>query len=128
MHDNCLALHRKHLASETDEGLVALLRFLERWEPDQFGAWPDGMKGQNVVFELDGERRFIHERPAARALWLNVLAEEPAIDAVCLVEGNRARAVLTHPPIKGVKDAQPSGAPLVSFNLDAFTSYGHSQG
>jgi len=86
------------------------------------------MKGKNVVFELDGDRRFIHDRQAARALWLKVLAEEPAIDAICLVQGKRSRGPLTHPPIKGVKDAQPSGAALVSFNLDAFTSYGHEQG
>ena len=33
-----------------------------------------------------------------------------------------------HPPIKGVKGAQSSGASIVSFNLDAFTSYGKTQG
>nr|CAD6438106.1 type I-C CRISPR-associated protein Cas8c/Csd1 [Rhizobium sp. Q54] len=33
-----------------------------------------------------------------------------------------------HPSIKGVWGAQSSGAALVSFNLDAFTSYGHEQG
>ncbi|WP_366937688.1 type I-C CRISPR-associated protein Cas8c/Csd1 [Methyloversatilis sp.] len=33
-----------------------------------------------------------------------------------------------HPAIKGVNGAQSSGASLVSFNLDAFTSYGKSQG
>jgi CRISPR-associated protein Csd1 len=126
-HEACIELHRKHLASETDEGLVAMLRFLERWKPEQFGGWTDEMKGENVVFELDGDRRFIHERPAARSIWLKVLAEEPAADATCLVEGTRSRVPLTHPPIKGVKDAQPSGAALVSFNLDAFTSYGHTQ-
>ena len=33
-----------------------------------------------------------------------------------------------HPAIKGVWGAQSSGASIVSFNLDAFTSYGHEQG
>ena len=33
-----------------------------------------------------------------------------------------------HPSIKGVEGAQSSGASLVSFNLDAFTSYGKEQG
>ena len=33
-----------------------------------------------------------------------------------------------HPAIKGVWGAQTSGASIVSFNLDAFTSYGHEQG
>jgi CRISPR-associated protein Csd1 len=33
-----------------------------------------------------------------------------------------------HPAIKGVWGAQSSGASIVSFNLDAFTSYNHEQG
>ena len=33
-----------------------------------------------------------------------------------------------HPSIKGVRGAQSSGASIVSFNLDAFTSYGKDQG
>ena len=33
-----------------------------------------------------------------------------------------------HPSIKGVRDAQSSGAAIVSFNLDAFTSFGKEQG
>ena len=33
-----------------------------------------------------------------------------------------------HPAIKGVWDAQSSGASIVSINLDAFTSYNHEQG
>jgi len=33
-----------------------------------------------------------------------------------------------HPDIKGVRDAQTKGASLVSFNLDAFTSYGREKG
>ena len=32
-----------------------------------------------------------------------------------------------HPAIKGVRDAQSSGAALVSFNAPAFCSYGHEQ-
>lgn len=38
------------------------------------------------------------------------------------------RPARLHPSIKGVWGAQSSGAALVSFNLDAFTSYGHEQG
>ena len=33
-----------------------------------------------------------------------------------------------HPKIKGVRGAQSSGASLVSFNLDAFESFGRRQG
>jgi CRISPR-associated protein Csd1 len=128
MHKDFVGLHQKHLASETDEGLIAMLRFLENWTPERFDAWPEDMKGENVVFELDGDRRYVHQRPAARELWLKVLEEQPTIEAVCLVGGERSRAPLTHPPIKGVDGAQSSGASIVSYNLDAFTSYGHVQG
>ena len=38
------------------------------------------------------------------------------------------RSLSCIPSIKGVWGAQSSGASIVSFNLDAFTSYGHEQG
>jgi len=48
--------------------------------------------------------------------------------AVCLITGEKAPVAQLHPSIKGVWDAQSSGARIVSFNLDAFASYGHEQG
>src|SRR6516162_5368630 len=103
------------------------------WTPGQFTTlgWPEDMKGQNVVFALESERRkdiHIHDRPAARALWASLAAAGAGAEAICLVSGNRAPIARLHPSIKGVWGAQPAGASLVSFNLDAFTSYGHEQG
>ena len=54
--------------------------------------------------------------------------EGAADPQICLVTGNAAPVARLHPSIKGVWGAQSSGASLVSFNLDAFTSYGHEQG
>jgi len=45
----------------------------------------------------------------------------------CLVTGKTTGIARLHPSIKGVTGAQSSGASLVSFNLDAFTSYGKTQ-
>jgi len=46
----------------------------------------------------------------------------------CLVTGEPNIAVeATHPVIKGVRNAQPSGASIVSFNKDAFNSYSKTQ-
>ncbi|MEG0036185.1 MAG: type I-C CRISPR-associated protein Cas8c/Csd1, partial [Oscillospiraceae bacterium] len=45
----------------------------------------------------------------------------------CLVTGKRVAPALTHPPIKGVRDAQSSGAALISFNAPAYCSYGREQ-
>jgi CRISPR-associated protein Csd1 len=44
------------------------------------------------------------------------------------VTGESRPLARLHPAIKGVWGAQSSGASLVSFNQDAFTSYGHEQG
>ena len=44
------------------------------------------------------------------------------------MSGARAPLARLHPSIKGVRGAQSSGASIVSFNLDAFTSYGKDQG
>jgi CRISPR-associated protein Csd1 len=43
---------------------------------------------------------------------------------MCLISGEITPLARLHSPIKGVLGAQPSGANLVSFNLDAFCSYG----
>ena len=70
-HEAFLNNHRDWLASSNDEGLQALLRFLENWRDDQFAqlGWPEEMKDQNIVFALESERLdniMIHDRPAAR--------------------------------------------------------------
>jgi CRISPR-associated protein Csd1 len=89
------------------------------------------MKDQSIVFALESERLkdiCIHDRPAARALLTQLCAEGEKKEAACLVTGARGAIARLHPAIKGVWGAQTSGASIVSFNLDAFTSYGHEQG
>jgi CRISPR-associated protein Csd1 len=123
----------KELANTNDPGLLALLRFVKTWTPGQFMTlgWPEDMKDQNVVFALESKRRKnirIHDRPTARALWASLAAASAGGEAICLVSGDRAPIARLHPAIKGVWGAQSAGASLVSFKLDAFTSYGHDQG
>jgi len=125
--------HEETLGATDDVGLKALLLFLRAWTPETFETrgWPQDMKDQNVIFALDSERRRhvnIHDRPAARQLWAQLSSRETKHQAICLVSGIEAPIARLHPPIKGVWGAQSSGASIVSFNLDAFTSYGHEQG
>jgi CRISPR-associated protein Csd1 len=125
--------HRQWLAASNDEGLQATFRFLQNWTSEQFAerGWPEAMKDQNIVFALESERLQnirIHDRPAARDLWARLSAAGETNEAACLVTGNRAPVARLHAAIKGVWGAQSSGASIVSFNLDAFTSYGHEQG
>lgn len=132
-HEAFTQLHEQLLAGTEDAGLLALLRFLRQWRAADFDrlGWPEEMKDQNVIFALERERRsniYIHNRPAAQAILAQLLADKEGGEAVCLVSGEQAPVARLHPPVKGVWGAQSSGASLVSFNLDAFTSYGHEQG
>ncbi|HVZ30167.1 MAG TPA: type I-C CRISPR-associated protein Cas8c/Csd1 [Asticcacaulis sp.] len=128
--------HLGPLRSSDDEGLIALARFLESWSPESFSSlsWPDEVKtvilDQNIVFALESERRdgYLHDRPAAKRLWAGVASDSEGGKAICLVSGEEAPIARLHPSIKGVWGGQVAGGSIVSFNLDAFTSYGHEQG
>ena len=113
-----------------DLGLIAFAHFLETWRPEHFGAAPFSrdMLDTNIVFALDGDRQYLHEREAARRLLATARAGGDVPVRTCLVTGMEAPVARLHPQIKGVDGAQTSGAALVSFNLDAFTSYNNAQG
>ncbi|MDA5194524.1 type I-C CRISPR-associated protein Cas8c/Csd1 [Govanella unica] len=130
-HEAFRTLHFARLAGQNDEGLVALHLFLEKWRPERFDEAPFGpdMLDANIMFRLDGELNYLHERPAARALVDRGPNEETkGEDVFCLITGERGAVARLHPTIKNVEGAQSSGAALVSFNLDAFTSLGKGQG
>jgi CRISPR-associated protein Csd1 len=125
--------HEKELAATDDPGLKALLLFLRQWTPDQFTAplWSDEFKDQNVVFALESDRLqklWLHGRDAAKFLWARVSGGDAENAQICLVTGEPGPVARLHPAIKGVWGGQSSGGSIVSFNLDAFTSYGHEQG
>jgi CRISPR-associated protein Csd1 len=123
--------HETLLHGTEDAGCAALLTFLRQWSPDRYDTlhYAAEMLDQNVAFRLEGDRGFIHDRPAARAaLMAEAGARDAAPEAVCLVTGTVAPIARLHPSIKGVPGAQSSGAALVSFNLDSFTSHGKEQG
>ncbi|CAM5576825.1 hypothetical protein ATER59S_05002 [Aquamicrobium terrae] len=125
--------HEKELAGTDDPGLNALLLFLRQWTPEQFAAplWDGEFQDQNVAFVLEADRRrnlWLHDRPAVKALWSRLSGGGGELSQVCLVTGDAAPVARLHPAIKGVWGGQSSGGSIVSFNLDAFTSYGHEQG
>lgn len=125
--------HRKVLGGADDPGLTALLRFLDGWALSQFiqPFWPEDIKDHNVVFALESDRRqgvYLHDRPAAKALWEKLSAYNESANAVCLITGEEAPVARLHPSIKGVWGAQTAGASIVAFNQESFTSYEHEQG
>jgi CRISPR-associated protein Csd1 len=120
---------RALLEGAEDQGLGALLGFCDRWRPEMFTelGWPVAALDANVVFRWidDPDGTFLHDRPAALALFAG---EGRGDGPLCLVTGERARPARLHPVIKGVDGAQSSGASLVSFNSDAYESFGARQG
>lgn len=121
-------------AGVEDAGFAAVLAFLDAWSPDSCASlegWEE-LSGQNVAFRLEGERRFVHERPKVREAWLkHYFAGTSQILGQCLVTGQEDVPIARlHTDIKGVRGAQTKGATLVGFNLRAFESYGkdHLQG
>ncbi len=121
-------LHHKLLDDSKDENLRVVLRFLDVWEPErcpQLEHW-DEMAGSNVVFRLDGERHYLHDYPEAIDRWQKYSWDNlPEKRGMCLLSGEENTIISPlHWPLKGVRDAQTTGAFIVSFNADAFGSYG----
>lgn len=123
--------HLEILENVQDEGLLALKSFLLSWKPEHFANAPCivEMVDANLVFKLDGDHQFIHQREAAQTLWAKQLSpDEDALTSMCLVTGEIAPVARLHPAIKGVYGGQSSGGSIVSFNADAYLSYGKDQG
>lgn len=109
----------------------AVAAFLEAWEPEQAEALElkEEFLDQNLIFWLEGDDRPVHEYPDVLELWqtLQDEKEDGSYEAPCLVTGEVGPIARLHPPIKGVSGGQPAGCAIVSFNLDAFASYGKEQ-
>ena len=131
-----VALQMEALAGTDDPGLTALLSFLRAWSSEQFGPphFSTDMLDTNVVFRLDGEQTYLHERPAARIIRARIRSTDPqdgagdTLVAMCLVRGEQLPIARLHPGIKGVDQAQSSGARIVAFHQVAFQSYDKDQG
>lgn len=120
------------IGDSDDPGLRAFLNFLDKWSPEHYPSLPfsQEMLDKNVVFRVDGlGASWLHERPEAKALARGCFTSPDAPMGLCLVTGKVEPIAVTHEPkIQGVRNAQSSGALLVSFNKTAFTSYGKEQG
>jgi len=115
---------------QEDPGVAAVRAFLEHINVDTLAAFPawEEIKATNPLlsFRLHGDVELVCQRPAV----INFIGEEPDEEATvtCLISGKKAAPERLHAAIKGVWGAQSSGANIVSFNLDAFNSYGKRQG
>jgi len=108
----------------------AVCRFLEQWSPDRIAEFPilTELGTGFGIFQIQGEKKPIHEIASIKNWWRSTLASEEAGDAgQCLLSGEIEPIARLHPKIKGVPGAQAAGASLVSFNANAYESYGKTQ-
>ena len=129
----CKALHVGLLTGVNTPVANAVRGFFESWDlstaqahPALQEAWDELISGVNLVFRCGGQ--FAQEDPAIMAAWeQHYLSVGDGPEMVCLVTGQKGPVEKVHPAIKGVQGAQSSGAALVSFNAEAFSSYGKEQ-
>ena len=128
------ARHHAVLDGVDSPAARAILRFFDSWQPENAAQCPafegqleEVTSGVNLLFQVDG--RYAQEDPAIREAWQRRQSDrdKDAVEMQCLVTGREDEIAKVHPAIKGVRDAQSSGAALVSFNAPAFCSYGHEQ-
>ena len=127
-------LHHALLDGVDSPNAKAILRFFDSWRPEEAAQHPmlsgeldEITAGGNLVFRIEGT--YPQEDSRIREAWDKARnsSSKDAVKMQCLITGQEDEIVAVHPSIKGVRDAQSSGAALVSFNAPAFCSYGHEQ-
>lgn len=127
------ALHHELLDGVDSPFARAVLAFFDTWNPAEAEQHPalaneydKIIAAANLVFYANGQ--YPADDPALCAAWqAHYDSDSDAPKQQCLVTGQLDEIAAVHPSIKGVRDAQSSGAALVSFNAPAFCSYGHEQ-
>lgn len=128
--------HEDIVGISDDEGIMAVKKFLDSWNPSKF----DGIKkheeiaGQNVVFKLEAENEYVHERHSVIELIRKELTklDKEAVNGQCLISGRDAGIARLHGAIKGMMKPKSiklmkAEFTLVGFNLDSFRSYDKEQ-
>jgi len=128
-------LHFQVLGAAKGKAAKAVLAFLEKWDISKVRKnkilleyIEDVLKGSNLVFRLDGENGYLHDDQEIKKLWeMHNTKNEDGFRGQCLATGEITTISNVHPRIKNVRDAQSSGAAIVSFNASAYESFGKTQ-
>lgn len=120
------------IPAKNDTGVQAVLNFLRQASAgtlSQYVEWTEIVEmAPNLTFRLQGDVDLVCQRPAALEGIRSTGQDTIDVNGLCLVTGESVEIERLHTAIKGVWGAQTSGANIVSFNLDAFNSYGKTQG
>lgn len=126
-------LHHELLAKADCDAARAILAFLDDYDPGkgrEHSAIASNLEtillGGNLVFMFRGA--FAHDDPIIKQTWEAYKSGKDAVMAQCLVTGEVSPIARLHPSLKGIRDANPTGASLVGFNARAYESYNREQG
>lgn len=130
-----LQLSEEVQAHTSDPGLTALQAFLsdlDKGRAEVFSLRPQAewTGSERLAFQLEGDNELLHERTVIleRLRAMAQVSRDTGVRAECLVTGRFGPVARLHPGVKRIPGGQTSGASLVSFNKDAFSSYGLDQG
>ena len=119
------------LPVQGDPAIHAVLAFLSRDPVAELAtqpAWPEVLETNPLMsFRVAPDTDLVCQRPGV----LDGVGDDtdPSDTSdVCLITGHTGKTERLHSAIKGVWGAQTAGANIVSFNLDAFRSFGKAQG
>ncbi|WP_303758198.1 type I-C CRISPR-associated protein Cas8c/Csd1 [Selenomonas ruminantium] len=126
--------HQEILSECSSKMALAIKKFFANWKPTEISSCAvlqddleELMQSSNLIFMLGD--KFSIEDEEIRNSWQRYREQEDgAVKMQCLITGEVSPVARLHPSIKGVRNAQSSGASLVSFNAPAYESYGRDNG
>lgn len=127
-------LHLSVLTHVHTPTATALKAFFELWNPEMAEEntmlqpyLETNLLTANVIYAVNGS--YAQDDEAIKQAWNSYCThpDDAAVEGQCLVTGKITPIARIHPNIKGVRGAQSAGASLISFNKEAFESYGHGQ-
>lgn len=133
-HNAAIELHKKKLGDVKGDFAKSILLFFEKWDfaknrKEIDVDWDDVIAGNNLIFRnFETTKEMLTDENIIAVCNADLENKENVKIGRCLVTGKREPIARLHPQIKGVRGAQSSGAAMVSFNVDAFNSYGKERG
>jgi len=126
--------HESMLSNVTIQAVKALILFFKMWDAEKAVEHHalknrfEDLKTGNIVFRLDGDRKYLHEMQEVKETW-EMYRNSTVSQKIgqCLISGEKKPLAVLHQKIKGVVGSPSMGSAVVSFNKDAFTSYGKEQ-
>lgn len=129
----CKSIHLEFASFIDEPNYQSLCNFFTKWTPKSLSTEQirllDELGTGFGVFRINQQHRYLHDLMTIKNFWSSQAAAscEDSVIGPCLVTGTTTSLARLHPVIKGVRDAQSSGASIVSFNNPAFASIGKLQ-